>query len=77
MKGSFSWRQRAAQVLAGLRLKEGDPDAKRKVFDAYPFGPREYTPYKVWLEMVRRYYPWLRRPGAKGRQLPVKQGRLL
>ena len=33
----------------GLSTKE-----KRKLlFDAYPFGPREYWPYKAWCKAVR------------------------
>lgn len=64
-----SWAEHSARVLVALKLREDDPDAARKVHDAYPFGERRYWPYKEWLKMVRRYYPWLRRPGTKGKAL--------
>lgn len=49
------WRDRARTVIreviaenAGLRA---DPRAMlAKIDEAYPFGPRRYTPYKIWLE---------------------------
>jgi hypothetical protein len=55
-----SWRDVANKVLVGLRLEPCDPDAKQKVFDAYPFGMRKYHPYKIWLSEVHKVYPWLR-----------------
>jgi hypothetical protein len=24
------------------------------LFDAYPFGERKYTPYKIWLDEIKR-----------------------
>jgi hypothetical protein len=53
-----SWRQRAVEVLLALKIEKGDPDVKRKLFDAYPFGMRKCTPYKVWLEECHRIYWW-------------------
>ena len=55
-----NWHAIAREILLGLDLKQDDPEAKRKVFDAYPFGPREHYPYKAWNLEVRRVYPWLR-----------------
>jgi len=72
----MSWRDEAKAVLRALDLRKDDPEARRKVFDAYPFGAREYTPYKVWCEEVRRAYPWLRNPKA-GEHARCKQGVLL
>jgi len=55
------WRTQAREVLVGLRIERGDDpeEAKAKVFQAYPFGTRDYTPYKVWCEEKLRIYWWL------------------
>jgi len=52
-----SWRDHAAQVIKQVILEVGREDAgklKRALFDAYPFGERKYTPYKVWLDEIKR-----------------------
>lgn len=54
------WHAISQKILLGLNLKPDDPDAKRKVFDAYPFGKRAMYPYKAWNLEVHRAYPWLR-----------------
>lgn len=64
-----SWRERATAALAALRLqptKDPGEIARQKVLirDAYPFGERAMTPYKVWLDQCHRMHPWL---------YPVKQ----
>jgi len=58
------WRIIARLTLDKLALRKDDPigEVKRKIFDAYPFGERRYTPYKIWLEEVHRCYPWIRNP---------------
>lgn len=51
-----SWREWADSVLRELWqecAKQGRAPSKQEIYDAYPFGMREYTPYKVWLEEVR------------------------
>jgi len=51
------WRTRAARVIAKVIQEVGtdDPKALRKAISkAYPFGPREHWPYKVWLSEVKR-----------------------
>ena len=58
MRREKSWRQRTVEVLNALEIERGDPEVKRKIFDAYPFGAREYTPYKTWLEECHRIYWW-------------------
>lgn len=51
------WAQRADEVLEKMfaRLPKDASDAaiRRAVQDAYPFGPREHWPYKVWLARVK------------------------
>lgn len=54
-----AWRVAADAVLIRVFafLPEG-ADAKqirKAVREAYPFGPRKYWPYKVWLARVRRW----------------------
>jgi hypothetical protein len=50
------WRQRANKVIAeSLKETEGQPikDRIKAIRDAYPFGPREMHPYKIWLSAVK------------------------
>jgi hypothetical protein len=44
-----------------LKLSKDDPDWRRKLREAYPFGERAMLPYKVWLDEIRRVYPWAKR----------------
>lgn len=56
------WREKARETLIQLRPKvdmSNIGEARRLVFDAYPFGAREYTPYKIWCEEVRKCFPGL------------------
>lgn len=52
-----TWRQIAAPIIAEvLRQTKGwdEPDIRRALREAYPFGMRKYWPYKVWLDEIRR-----------------------
>lgn len=52
-----SWRDRAAPIIRGVILEVGREDEKKlrkALFDAYPFGERKYTPYKIWLDEIKR-----------------------
>lgn len=51
----MSWRDSANEVLAQLFVVGRAPPTKQQLFDAYPFGERNYTPYKVWLEQIKRW----------------------
>ena len=56
MKG-FTWRDRARPIIASVIEEVGTDDIKalRKALrEAYPFGPRKYWPYKVWLSEIAR-----------------------
>lgn len=44
-----------AKTHGGLPADISFADRKKAIFDAYPFGPRKWTPYKVWLAEQRRY----------------------
>lgn len=62
----MSWRSQASIALATVlasaseALERGDiKEARRIIREAYPFGQRRFTPYKVWCEEVRRRLPGL------------------
>lgn len=46
------WRVYARQVLRPL-FADGRQPTRRELIEAYPFGERNYTPYKIWLQEVR------------------------
>lgn len=52
-----TWRDRCAPIIEKV-LKEtkgqGEAEVKKALFDAYPFGMRQYHPYKIWLSEIRR-----------------------
>lgn len=51
------WRIYSRQVIAKVLAENKDADAKalRKALrEAYPFGERMYTPYKIWREECRK-----------------------
>lgn len=51
-----TWRDHARPIIAAV-LKEtaGKPevDIRKALKDAYPFGMREYHPYKIWLDEIK------------------------
>lgn len=42
----------ADAILAPL-FADGRQPSKRELFDAYPWGQRHYSPYKVWLQRIK------------------------
>ena len=55
----MSWREEARRVIAELH-RDLPSDAslgerRRALDDAYPFGLRQFYPYKVWLSERRAY----------------------
>jgi len=47
-----TWRQQAAPIIAEVIERVGREDMKalkRELRAAYPFGKRQYYPYKAWL----------------------------
>ncbi len=51
-----TWRDMARPIIAEViaEVGTGDPGRlKRALFDAYPFGERQYHPYKIWLDEIR------------------------
>ena len=55
MTRSKTWREIAKPIIADvLRNTENNLDARKKaLFDAYPFGERNYHPYKIWLDEIK------------------------
>ena len=50
------WRRHAAPIVAEVLARtEGKPEAEVRAAlrAAYPFGPREHHPYKIWLDEIR------------------------
>lgn len=51
-----TWRERARVVIAEvLKETEGQSESeiRRALREAFPFGPRDYYPYKVWLDEIK------------------------
>ena len=55
----MNWSERARQTIAAvhaaLPADIAFVDRKKAVRDAYPFGPREYWPYKAWCKAQSAY----------------------
>lgn len=51
------WREKAAPIIRRVIAENaGQPmQAVRKALhNAYPFGPRQYHPYKIWLDECQK-----------------------
>lgn len=52
-----TWREQARPIIAAVIARVGTEDnhrLRKALWYAYPFGPREHYPYKVWLSEIRR-----------------------
>lgn len=49
------WQTLCDRILSGLFVAGQPAPAAQAVFDAYPFGARQYHPYKVWCKRVRAW----------------------
>jgi len=50
------WRRAAAPIIARVLAENaGRPEAEVRAAlrAAYPFGPREHHPYRIWLDEIR------------------------
>jgi hypothetical protein len=52
---AHSWADYADQVLAEIFVRGQPAPTREQIRDAYPFGTREYWPYKVWGKRVRAW----------------------
>ena len=64
------WRKEAAAAIRKAHAavpKDADLKARMAIIDAaYPFGPREYHPYKMWLKERAEYlYAYGYKPKSK------------
>lgn len=51
-----TWRDKARPIIARVLRETAGQDEKaikRALRDAYPFGPRQYHPYKIWCDEVQ------------------------
>lgn len=50
------WRGIAAPIIAKCIADHGHDKAelKKALRDAYPFGERNYHPYKIWLDEIKK-----------------------
>lgn len=58
-----SWREiarrtieRVAKEAIGEQPDINEADLRKRISEAYPFGPRQYHPYKMWLSEVKKYF---------------------
>ena len=52
----MTWRDKARPIIAAVIASHPSADTnslKRALRKAYPWGPREYYPYKIWCDEVR------------------------
>lgn len=52
----MTWRDRAKPIIAeALKETEGQDETaiRAALYQAYPFGPRQYHPYKAWLDEIK------------------------
>lgn len=68
--GSY-WRDRARPIIAEVLAAtagQPEPEIKRALREAYPFGPRQYHPYKIWCDEVARQRGRKPKLGSAGQQ---------
>lgn len=84
MAKESSWRRTARTVISKVIREVGRYDLKtlkRAISAAYPFGPKRYHPYKIWLDEVKlQLYPdhpkkrkKRRKPRHAAEQFPTNQ----
>jgi hypothetical protein len=61
MSNASRWRIHSAQVIneairAGKAASECSSDIRKRVDAAYPFGMRQYHPYRIWLSARREAF---------------------
>lgn len=75
-----TWRDAARPIIAETiaRVGRDDPQAlRRSLREAYPFGLRQYHPYKVWLDEIHRQLNtgrYARPEPDEHRELPLLDG---
>jgi len=74
------WRVRAAPIIAAVLAENAgasESELRKALRSAYPFGERQYHPYKIWLDEVNRQRGREPRRGLRRRGgVDVRQGHL-
>jgi hypothetical protein len=68
----MTWRDKACPIIAAVIAEVGTDDLprlRRALREAFPFGAREYHPYKIWCDEIRVQ---LGTKPARERTKPVK-----
>ena len=76
---SVTWPDRARPIIAAVLAEtkgQNEKAIRRALFDAYPFGPRDYYPYAVWLDEIKRQRG-LKPPTKQAMGEPCEPGGLL
>jgi hypothetical protein len=50
-----NWRRYAAPIIERVLAEHAgrpEPELRQALRDAYPFGPKENHPYKIWLDEI-------------------------
>ena len=53
----MTWRDKARPIIAAVIAQVGTDDLPRlrkALREAYPWGPREYHPYRIWCDEIRK-----------------------
>lgn len=53
----MSWRDHSRRVISEVVRKSGwktEQELRKALREAYPFGMRQYHPYKVWCDEVKK-----------------------
>lgn len=64
----MTWRDQARPIIAGVIATVGTADRKRlkaALREAYPWGPREYHPYRIWCHEIRVQLGEVPPPGTR------------
>lgn len=67
----MSWRAKAIPIVRAVLAEtagKSETEISTALFEAYPFGQRQYYPYKIWLDEIRR------QRGTKAKRPPCKCG---
>lgn len=51
----MGWREKVKPIIASVIADVGTSDMaklRQALRDAFPFGPRQYHPYKIWLDEI-------------------------
>ena len=69
-----TWRDLARPIIAKVIAEVGTSDRKRlkaALREAYPWGPRELHPYKIWCNEIRVQLGEVEKPERKKRAKPT------